>query len=116
MGFHLHRLFGDALYIIVTSAARTSGDLLASTPLEPDSLDSALASAGLPLMFLDTRMARENKAVLTWLSIPRSFNSHLQMYSRITPSTAADAYVFISTLTPVTPPPKKAPSNAPSGR
>jgi erythromycin esterase len=114
MGFHLHRLYGDALYIIVTSTARTSGDLLASKPLEPNSLDSALASAGLPLMFLDTRMARQNKALLTWLSIPRSFNSHLAMYSRITPSTAADAYVFISTLTPASPPPKKAPSNATS--
>ncbi|HVZ18871.1 MAG TPA: erythromycin esterase family protein, partial [Terriglobales bacterium] len=114
MGFHLHRMYGDALYIIVTSTARTSGDLLASKPLEPDSLDSALASAGLPLMFLDTRRARQNEALLTWLSIPRSFNSHLAMYSRVTPATAADAYVFMSTLTPSTPPPRKVPSKAPS--
>jgi erythromycin esterase len=100
MGSHLRRVYGKDLYIIAMSVATTSGGLLAAKPMEEDSIDSTLAVAGLPLMFLDVRMARQNQEALAWLTTRRDFNSHLQTQSLITPSTAVDAFVFVNTFSP----------------
>jgi erythromycin esterase len=100
MGLHLRRMYGKNLYIIAISCATTSGTLLGAKPMEEDSIDSTLAGVGLPLMFLDTRMARQNKEALAWLTTQRSFNSHLQTQSLITPAAAVDAFFFVKTLTP----------------
>jgi erythromycin esterase len=99
MGLLLRRAYGEDLYIIAMSAATTSGKL-PSKPIEQDSIDSTLADVGLPLMFLDVRMARENKEALTWLSTRRSLNANVSAQSLITPSTAVDAFFFVNTLTP----------------
>jgi erythromycin esterase len=100
MGFHLRRMYGNNLYIIAMTAATTSGGFRAAKPLEEDSIEKTLAGVGLPLMFLDVRMARQSNETLTWLSAQRSVNANVDAHTLITPSTAADAFFFISTLTP----------------
>lgn len=99
MGLHLRRVYGKDLYIIAMSAATTSGGLPAK-PIEEDSIDSTLVGVGLPLMFLDVRMARQNKEALTWLSTRRSMNANVSTQAVITLSTAVDAFFFVNTLTP----------------
>jgi hypothetical protein len=81
------------------SSATTSGGL-PNKPIEEDSIESALAGVGLPLMFLDLRMARQNKEALTWLSSRRSLNANVSAQALITPSTAVDAFFFVNNLTP----------------
>jgi len=102
MGLFLRRVHGNDLYIIAMMATATTGELRPAKPLEDDSIESQLAAVGLPLFFLDLRMARQNKEVLAWLSAPRSMGAHLDTQGLITPSTAADAFFFIDTLTPAT--------------
>lgn len=103
MGLHLRRVYGDDLYVIAMSAATTSGGFRTAKPLEEDSIESTLARAGLPLMFLDVRMARQNTEALTWLSRPRSMIANVDAQTLITPSTAVDAFFFVDTLTPAIP-------------
>ena len=100
MGFHLRRAYGRDLYIITLVCATTSGGLLTAKPLEEGSIESTLAGVGLPLMFLDVRMARQNKDALTWLSTRRSVNANVSSQTLITLSTAVDAFLFVNTLTP----------------
>jgi erythromycin esterase len=100
MGLHLRRAYGKDLYIIAMVCATTSGGLPTAQPLEEDSIESTLAGVGLPLMFLDVRMARRNKEALTWLSTRRSVNANVSAQTLITLSTAVDAFLFVSTLTP----------------
>jgi hypothetical protein len=50
-------------------------------------------------MFLDVRMARQNKEAL-WLSTRRSINANVSAQGLITLSTAMDAFLFVNTLTP----------------
>jgi erythromycin esterase len=100
MGFHLRRAYGKDLYIVMLVCATTSGGLLAAKPLEEGSIESTLAGVGLPLMFLDVRMARQNKEALTWLSTRRSVNANVSSQALITLSSAVDAFVFVNTLMP----------------
>jgi len=100
MGLHLRRAYGKDLYIIATLCATTSGGLLTAKPLEEGSIEGTLAGVGLPLMFLDVRMARQNKEALTWLSTRRSVNANVSAQGLITLSTAVDAFLFVDTLTP----------------
>jgi erythromycin esterase len=100
MGLHLRRAYGKDLYIITLVCATTSGGLLTAKPLEEGSIESTLAGVGLPLMFLDVRMARQNKEALTWLSTRRSVNANVSSQTLITLSTAVDAFLFVNTLTP----------------
>jgi erythromycin esterase-like protein len=100
MGFHLRREYGKDLYIIAMATATTSGGLRAAKPVEADSIESALAGPGLPLMFLDVRMARQNKEAFAWLSTPRGIDANVSAHTLITPSTAVDAFFFVNTLTP----------------
>ena len=100
MGLNLRRAYGKDLYIIAMVCATTSGGLLTAKPLEEGSIESTLAGVGLPLMFLDVRMARQNKEALTWLSTRRSVNANVSSQSLITLSTAVDAFLFVNTLTP----------------
>jgi hypothetical protein len=60
-------------------------------------------------MFLDVRMARQNKEALTWLSTRRSVNANVSSQTLITLSTAVDAFLFVNTLTPATVSSDKAP-------
>jgi erythromycin esterase len=99
MGLHLRREYGKDLYIIALVCATTSGGLLTAKPLEEGSIESTLAGAGLPSMFLDVRMARQNKETL-WLSTQRSINANVSAQGLITLSTAVDAFLFVYTLTP----------------
>ena len=100
MGLHLRRAYGKDLYIMMLVCATTSGGLLTAKPLEEGSIESTLAGVGLPLMFLDVRMARKNKEALTWLSTRRSYNANVSSQTLITLSTAVDAFLFVNTLTP----------------
>jgi len=100
MGFHLRRVYGKDLYIIMLVCATTSGELLTAKPLEDGSIESTLAGVGMPLMFLDVRMARQNKEALTWLSTRRSCDANVSAQFVITLSTAVDAFLFVNTLTP----------------
>jgi hypothetical protein len=109
MGFHLRRAYGKDLYIIMLVCATTSGGLLTAKPLEEGSIESTLTGVGLPLMFLDVRMARQNKEALTWLSTRRSFDANVSSQGLITLSTAVDAFVFVNTLTPAVMSSDKAP-------
>ena len=100
MGFHLRREYGKDLYIIAMATATTSGGLPTAKPVETDSIESALAGLGLPLMFLDVRVARQNKEAFAWLSTPRGIDANVSAHILITPSTAVDAFFFVNTLTP----------------
>ena len=100
MGFHLRRTYGQDLYIIMLVCATTSGGLLTAKPLEEGSIESTLAGVGLPLMFLDIRMARQNKEPLTWLATRRSIDANVSSQTLITLSSAVDAFIFAGTLTP----------------
>jgi hypothetical protein len=64
---------------------------------------------GLPLMIVDVRTARQNKEVLEWLSAPRPLHANIFSHHLITPSTAVDAFFFVSNLTPAIPSSDKAP-------
>jgi erythromycin esterase len=98
MGSHLRRTFGKRLLIIATSSVTASAGLPTPKPIE-GSIDDSLARVGLPKMFLDLRMARQDPAVLAWLSRQRPLLD-IRSHSLITPSTAVDAFVFIDRLTP----------------
>ena len=100
MGFHLRRVYGKDLYIIAMTSATTSGGLLTAKPLEEDSVESALAGIGLPLMFLDVRRGLQNKEALTWLTTRRSMDANVSAQGLVTPATAVDAFFFVNTLTP----------------
>jgi erythromycin esterase len=100
MGLHLRRAYGKDLYIIAMVCATTSGGLLTAKPLEEGSIESTLAGVGLPLVFVDVRMARQNKDALTWLTTRRSVNANTSSQGLITLSSAVDAFVFVNTLTP----------------
>jgi erythromycin esterase len=109
MGLPLRRAYGNDLYIIGMVCATTSGGLDAAKPLEEGSIESTLAGVGLPLMFLDIRMARQNQEALSWLSTTRSVDANVSAQGLITLSTALDAFVFANALTPAIPPSNKAP-------
>ena len=100
MGLPLRREYGKDLYIIAMVCATTSGGLITSKPLEEGSVESTLTGVGLPLMFLDVRMARQNQDALTWLSTRRSIDANVSSQALITLTTAVDAFVFVNTLTP----------------
>jgi erythromycin esterase len=97
MGFHMRRAFGKRLLIIAMSSATTSTGLPKPHPAE-DGIDDALARVGLPRMFLDLRMARQDPAAFAWLSRPHLLFGETN--ALITPSTAVDAFVFVDRLTP----------------
>jgi erythromycin esterase len=99
MGSYLRSAYGKDLYIIASSSATASPGLPTPEPIE-DSIDSALARVGLPLMIVDVRTARQNKEVLEWLSAPRPLHANIFSHHLITPSTAVDAFFFVSNLTP----------------
>lgn len=103
MGLHLRHAYGNDLYIIMSVCANTSGGLLTAKSLEEGSIESTLANVGLPLTFLDVRMARQNEEALPWLSTQRSVDANVSSQALITLSTAVDAFVFIKTLTPTRP-------------
>jgi erythromycin esterase len=109
MGLHLRRAYGKNLYIITLVCATTSGRLLTAKPLEAGSIEGTLASIGLPLVFFDVRMARQNPGALTWLATRRSTNANVSSQTLITLSTAVDAFVFVNTLTPAIVSPDKVP-------
>jgi erythromycin esterase len=100
MGLPLRREYGKDLYIIAMVCATTSGDIITSKPLEAGSIESTLASVGMPLMFLDARMARQNQDALPWLSTRRSIDANVSAQFLITLTTAVDAFVFVNVLTP----------------
>jgi len=97
MGFHLRHAFGKHLLIIAMSSPTTSAGLPTPHPAE-DGIDDALARVGLPRLFLDLRMARQDPAALAWLS--RQHPLFGETNSLITPSTAVDAFFFVNRLTP----------------
>ena len=97
MGFHLRRAFGKRLLIIAMSSAAVSAGLPTPHPAE-EGIDDALARVGLPRMFLDLRMARQDPAALAWLS--RKHPMFGETNALITPSTAVDVFVFVDRLTP----------------
>jgi erythromycin esterase len=99
MGLFLRRVYGEDLYIIAMSSATASGGL-PSKPMQDDSIDRTLTDAGLPLMFLDVRQGRQNEEARSWLSTPRSFLANVSADCLVRPSTALDAFFFVSNLTP----------------
>jgi len=102
MGSHLRRVYGEDVYIIATSFAMASTGLPTPKP-EEDGLDRTLAGLGLPLMFLDLRMARQDRDALAWLSRRRSLDAVLSTNLLVTPSTAFDGLFFVNRLTPAIP-------------
>ena len=99
MGSHLRRAYGGDLLIIATSSLTAVAGLPSPEPIE-DSIDATLARVGVPKMFLDLRMARQDPAALAWLSGQRSLHANISSHVVITPATAVDAFVFLSELTP----------------
>lgn len=100
MGLFLRRTYGKDMYVMAMIAVNSSGGFRAAKPMEEGSIESALSSVGLPLMFLDIRAARHDQAAFAWLSQPQSAGVPLDGHGRVTPSTALDAFLFIHTVTP----------------
>ena len=100
MGSHLRDVYGKDLYIIAMLSATTSGGFRKAKPMEDGSIEKTLAGVGLPLMFLDVRMARQNKGALTWLTQRQAMDANVDAQDLITPATALDAFLFVHTLTP----------------
>jgi len=100
LGGHLRRMYGKSLFIIATSSATTSGGLETHEPLEEDTIDFTLARVGMPLFFLDLRMAPHDSAAFAWLATEHRLHQNIVNHMRITPSTAVDAFVFLGGLTP----------------
>jgi erythromycin esterase len=99
MGQHLRSALGADLVIIGTSSAQNGAGLPAA-PLEPDSLDAALARVGLSRFILDLRASRADRAVAAWLAERRALRANFTTSLTLSPSTAFDALLFIETLTP----------------
>jgi erythromycin esterase len=99
MGSHMRRAYGKHLLIIATSSMTAAAGLPSPEPIE-DSIDSTLARVGMPRMFLDLRLARQDPAALAWLGRQRSLHANISSHVVITPATAVDAFVFLSELTP----------------
>jgi erythromycin esterase len=97
MGAHLRRAFGKRLLIIAMSSVTVSAGFPTPHPIE-GAIDDTLAHVGLPKMFLDLRTARQDPAVLAWLSRQRPFRDP-SSHGLITPATAVDVFVFIDRLT-----------------
>ena len=76
-----------------------AGGLPSPEPIE-DSIDNTLAQAGMPKMFVDLRMARQDPAALAWLSRQRYLHANISTHVVVTPLTAVDAFVFLRELTP----------------
>ena len=100
MGFNLRRMYGQDLYIVLMVCATTSGFQVAAKPMEEASIESTLAGIGLPLMFLDVRVALQNNEALPWLSTPRSLMANVSSQALIPLSSAVDGFVYVNTLTP----------------
>jgi erythromycin esterase len=98
MGEFLRPRLGRDLVIV----GGTSGASADGKPLKPDStnLDATLAGIGIPQFILDLRPARDDRAVLAWLSDPRSLHANIDTCVTITPATAFDALYFMGALTP----------------
>jgi len=103
MGLHLRHAYGDDYYVILMTCATTSGGLLPAKPLEEGSIESTMSEVGLPLFFLDIRMAQRDREPPAWLSTQRSIMANVDTQGLITLSSAANAFVFVSTLTPANP-------------
>jgi erythromycin esterase len=99
MGSHLRRAYGKDLLIIATSSLTAAPGLPSPESIE-DSIDDALARVGMPKMFLDLRMVRQDPAALAWLSRQHTLHANISSHVVITPATAVDAFVFLSELTP----------------
>lgn len=108
MGSHLRRAYGNELYIIAMLSATTSGGFRAAKPMEEGSIEKNLAGIGLPLMFLDVRMARHDKGAQMWLTQRQAMDANVDAQTVITPSSAVDAFLFVHTLTPAIVSPGKA--------
>jgi erythromycin esterase len=99
MGSHLRSSYGKDLLIIATSSMTATAGLPSPERLE-DSIDNTLVRVGIPKMFLDLRMARQDQAAFSWLSTQRSLHANISSHVLITPATAVDAFVFLGELTP----------------
>lgn len=101
MGAHLRRFYGEDLYVIASTFATASPEL--GTPIASErSLDRELAPLHQPHLFLDLRSARNDRDVLSRLSVPQGLGPNLAAEIRLTPATAFDALFFTERLTPAT--------------
>jgi erythromycin esterase len=98
MGKLLRPLLGADLVIIGGTSGATPG----RKPLnaDPTDIDAALAQVAIPRLLLDLRPARDDHAVLAWLSEPRSLHAKIETCMTVTLANAFDAVYFVETLTP----------------
>ena len=108
MGSYLRHAFGKRLLIIATSSATSSAGLPTPEPIK-DSIDDALARVGPPKFFLDLRTARQDPGALAWLSTQRPWHANIITHFLVTPSGAADVFVYLGGLTPAILPADKEP-------
>jgi erythromycin esterase len=99
MGTFLRAALGRDLVIIGGSAGGTADDMPRPEPI-PTSVDSVLATTGIPRFLLDLRPARDDPPVLAWLSAPRPLHLNITAHMMVTPVAAFDAFYFVDKLTP----------------
>ena len=100
MGAHLRRAYGKGLYIIATTFATASAGLPTPKPMERSHRPHSGWCGSAARMFLDLRMARQNKEALAWLSQRRALDANISTDAFVTPSTAFDGLFFVDRLTP----------------
>lgn len=101
MGRHLRTMFSEDLVIIGTSSVQIGADLGGGPAADAGTwtLDSAMASVGVPAFLLDLRAARSTPAVERFLSQEHTLRSNLTTEVEISPSHAFDVFFFVNTLT-----------------
>ena len=97
MGQHLRPALRNSLIIIGMSAAQNEAGLPAAPPLQ-NSVETTLATVGLPLFFLNWRGVEKDGEGLAWLNerhlLRANFDSDLDVNLRV----AFDAVIFIDRL------------------
>ena len=87
------------MVIIGTSSTRNGVGLPPASPLA-DGVDAMLAHVGLNQFLLDLRPARADRASIAWLMQPHPLRANFNTFLTLTPGTAFDVILFVSTLTP----------------
>lgn len=101
MGRHLRTMFSEDLVIIGTSSVQIGTDLGGAPAADAGrwTLDSAMASVGMPAFLLDLRAARSTPAVERFLSQEHTLRHNYITEVEISPSHAFDVFFFVNTLT-----------------
>jgi erythromycin esterase len=98
MGQYLRSSLGNDLVIIGMSSAQ-NGVGFPTAPLDSKSIDTALASVGLPRFLLDLRVSPSDTSLAAWLAERRALRANFTTFLMLSPKIAFDVLFFVDSLT-----------------